>query len=792
MAATEAGSLVTAVLTAILALILVPVAIGLAYLYFLLLAGGRRAVWFGVPAAQPLRLAIALPAHNEEGVIGASVRRLLQADYPPEAFDVHVVADYCSDSTAAAARDAGAIVHERSEGPRGRKGYALGWLFQRLLDDRRAYDAIVVFDADSRVDPAFLQHASAALRSGSRVIQGRHVISNPDASTFSALADADMRLNNRIRNQAKSNLGLSARLMGDAMVFHRSVLEEHPWLAASSLAEDREYGIHWPARASVRSTPPWPWRGPGHDGLEGRRSPAPALVRRRVRAAAPLRGPAPGRGGAPREPGRARPGAGPPAAALLHPRDPGRARDGDLSRVGAGGPGALAPGRGCGRPAAPGGRVSADRPGGRARARERIPGAPARPRVRALAGRHRAARGAPPRQRAVDSDAAHRGQGGTMTPDPLRVLVIFGTRPEAIKMAPVIQALAARPADVSVRTCATAQHREMLDQVMALFDITPDIDLNLMQPGQTLSGLAARVLTALDPVLVAERPDWILVQGDTTTVMMAALAAQHRQVRVGHVEAGLRTWDRRNPFPEEMNRVVADHVSDLCFTPTDAARDNLLAEGIRPEVVRVTGNTVIDALLQIAGRDWQPDENSPLAQLPPDRDWLLVTAHRRENHGAPLEGICEALRTLARERGDRLHIVYPVHRNPLVWDPVHAALGGCAGITLLPPVDYQELIHLMKRCRLVLTDSGGLQEEAPSLHVPVLVLRETTERPEVLAAGATRLVGTDPQRIVRETGRLLDDPVAYAAMANVPNPYGDGHAAEHIAGALIEAGNRSG
>lgn len=379
-----------------------------------------------------------------------------------------------------------------------------------------------------------------------------------------------------------------------------------------------------------------------------------------------------------------------------------------------------------------------------------------------------------------------------MTPDPLRLLVVFGTRPEAIKMAPVVQALQGRPAVFAVRTCATAQHREMLDQVLRLFGITPDIDLNLMQPGQTLSGLAARVLTALDPVLVSERPDWILVQGDTTTVMMAALAAQHRQVRVGHVEAGLRTWDRRNPFPEEMNRVVADHVSDLCLAPTGTARDNLLREGIRPDAIRVTGNTVIDALLQVAARDWQPAPGSALAQLPPDRDWLLVTAHRRENFGRPLEDICRGLRTLAEERGGQVQVIYPVHRNPAVWGPVHAALDGCPGVTLLPPVDYQELIYLMKGCRLVLTDSGGLQEEAPSLHKPVLVLRETTERPEVLAAGATRLVGTDPVRIVREACRLLDDPAAYAAMANVPNPYGDGHAAEHIADALIEAGNRSG
>ena len=371
----------------------------------------------------------------------------------------------------------------------------------------------------------------------------------------------------------------------------------------------------------------------------------------------------------------------------------------------------------------------------------------------------------------------------------LRVLAIFGTRPEAIKMAPVVRALQARPDAFAVRTCATAQHREMLDQVLALFELTPDIDLDLMQPGQTLSGLAARVLSSLDPVLVAERPDWVLVQGDTTTVMMAALAAQHRQIRVGHVEAGLRTRDRRNPFPEEMNRVVADHVSDLCFAPTETARDNLLAEGIPAGAIRVTGNTVIDALLQVASRNWRPDPDSALARLPTDREWLLVTAHRRENFGEPLEGICQALRALAEQRGDRIHIIYPVHRNPQVWDPVHAMLRDHPGITLLPPVDYREMVYLMKQSRLILTDSGGLQEEAPSLHKPVLVLRETTERPEALAAGATRLAGTDPQRILREACRLLDDPQAYAAMARAGNPYGDGHAAERIAAELgLEVG----
>lgn len=368
----------------------------------------------------------------------------------------------------------------------------------------------------------------------------------------------------------------------------------------------------------------------------------------------------------------------------------------------------------------------------------------------------------------------------------LRVLIVLGTRPEAIKMASVVRVLQARPESFDLRICATGQHREMLDQVLQLFGIVPDIDLNLMLPGQSLSELGAHVLSGLDPVLVAERPDWVLVQGDTTTVMMAALAAQHRQVRVGHVEAGLRTGDRRNPFPEEMNRVVADHASDLCFAPTEATRANLCREGIADGRIRVTGNTVIDALLAIAGQGWAPGPGDPLAELPEDRDLLLVTAHRRESFGAPLDGICRALCRIARERGDQLQIVYPVHRNPQVWKPVHAMLGDMPGITLLPPVDYRALIYLMKRCRLVLTDSGGIQEEAPSLHKPVLVLRETTERPEALAVGATRLTGTDPARIVAETYRLLDDEKAYAAMAAAPSPYGDGHAAERIADALLD------
>ncbi len=366
----------------------------------------------------------------------------------------------------------------------------------------------------------------------------------------------------------------------------------------------------------------------------------------------------------------------------------------------------------------------------------------------------------------------------------LRILSIFGTRPEAIKLAPVIRELERHPQKVRSRVCVTAQHREMLDQVLDLFGIVPDVDLDLMRPNQTPSQVAAAVLEQLDAVLQKERPDWVLVQGDTTTVLAASLAAYHRRVRVGHVEAGLRTRDKWRPFPEEMNRRLADHLSDLHFAPTEQARQNLLREGLPDETIHVTGNPVIDALLEIAGRPWEPLAGHPFSRLPQDRRLVLVTAHRRESFGRPLLQICAALRHLARR--DDLHLVYPVHRNPNVWEPVHRELGAEPGITLLPPVDYGELVYLLKRCTLVLTDSGGIQEEAPALGKPVLVLRERTERPEGIEAGVARLVGTDPQRIVAEAGRLLDDPQAYEAMARAVNPYGDGHAAERIVAALLE------
>jgi UDP-N-acetylglucosamine 2-epimerase (non-hydrolysing) len=373
----------------------------------------------------------------------------------------------------------------------------------------------------------------------------------------------------------------------------------------------------------------------------------------------------------------------------------------------------------------------------------------------------------------------------------MRVLSIFGTRPEAVKMAPVVLRLARTPG-IEPLVCVTAQHRQMLDQVLSLFEIRPDIDLDLMQPNQSLAGITAAIFTHLDPVLTRVQPDWILVQGDTTTVMAAALLAYYQRVRVGHVEAGLRTGDKWQPFPEEINRKVAGVVSDLHFAPTEWSRQNLLREGVPDEAIEVTGNPVIDALQIAAGRPPSPEIQALHRRLglveqaganPPRL--VLVTAHRRENFGAPLEAICAALKSLAQSYGEGLRIVYPVHLNPNVQEPVYRLLGDVSNIHLLPPLDYLPLVSLMKRASLVLTDSGGLQEEAPGLGVPVLVMREVTERPEGVQAGTVRLVGAHTERIVGEARRLLDDPAAHAAMARAVNPYGDGHAAERIVAALL-------
>ncbi|HQO97387.1 MAG TPA: UDP-N-acetylglucosamine 2-epimerase (non-hydrolyzing) [Anaerolineaceae bacterium] len=371
----------------------------------------------------------------------------------------------------------------------------------------------------------------------------------------------------------------------------------------------------------------------------------------------------------------------------------------------------------------------------------------------------------------------------------IHVLNIFGTRPEAVKMAPVVLQLAAT-AGVESRVCVTAQHRQMLDQVLSVFKIVPDIDLNLMRPDQSLADLTAGILTHLDPVLKSEKPDWVLVQGDTTTVMTTALLCYYNRIRVGHVEAGLRTDDKWQPFPEEINRRIAGVVADLHFAPTQHARRNLLREGVPDERIVVTGNPVIDALQQIVTHPMPTETQELLDQTgirPGGRRLVLVTAHRRENFGKPLADICEALRGLAEQYSDSIHLIYPVHLNPNVQQPVYQLLAGVPNITLLPPLDYLPMVHLMKRATLVLTDSGGIQEEATGLGVPTLVLREVTERPEGLEAGVLKLVGSDPARIVRESARLLDDPDAHAAMAQAANPFGDGHAAERIVKALVNS-----
>jgi UDP-N-acetylglucosamine 2-epimerase (non-hydrolysing) len=366
----------------------------------------------------------------------------------------------------------------------------------------------------------------------------------------------------------------------------------------------------------------------------------------------------------------------------------------------------------------------------------------------------------------------------------LKVLSVFGTRPEAVKMAPVVRTLAQYPQTIISRVCVTGQHRQMLDQVLNLFQIQPDYDLNVMAESQSPTQVAATVLRKLEPVLAQEQPDWVLVQGDTTTVMAAAIAAHYARARVGHVEAGLRTHDKSQPFPEETNRRLAGVVADLHFAPTEGARCNLLAEGVDPATVLVTGNPVIDALQYVSALPYAW-EAGPLAMIPRDRRLVLVTAHRRESFGRPLEEICAALAELAMRYRDEVHLIYPVHLNPNVQEPVYRLLRDIPNLSLLPPLDYLDLVHLMKQAELVLTDSGGIQEEAPGLGKPVLVLRAVTERPEAVAAGTVRLVGTNRCAIVEAASCLLDDPGAYAKMARAINPYGDGQAAPRIAQALL-------
>jgi UDP-N-acetylglucosamine 2-epimerase (non-hydrolysing) len=367
----------------------------------------------------------------------------------------------------------------------------------------------------------------------------------------------------------------------------------------------------------------------------------------------------------------------------------------------------------------------------------------------------------------------------------LKILSVFGTRPEAVKMAPIVRLLS-MTAGVQSRVCVTAQHRQMLDQVLNLFEIKPDHDLDLMRDDQSLAQLSANIFTHLDPVLEEFQPDWVLAQGDTTTVAVTALLAYFRRVKFGHVEAGLRTHDKWQPFPEEINRRVASVTADLHFAPTPWARDNLLNEGIDDRLIKVTGNTVIDAL-HFVRQQPQPAAIRELVEKlkGPGKRLVLVTAHRRENFGQPIENICAALRVLA-SRGD-VELVYPVHLNPNVQGPVQRLLENVQHITLLPPLDYLPLVHLMQAATIILTDSGGIQEEAPALGIPTLVLRDVTERPEGVEAGTLRLVGTETSHIVEAASRLLDDGSEYAKMARAANPYGDGHAAERIVEHLVSS-----
>ncbi|HRP26081.1 UDP-N-acetylglucosamine 2-epimerase (non-hydrolyzing) [Thauera sp.] len=373
----------------------------------------------------------------------------------------------------------------------------------------------------------------------------------------------------------------------------------------------------------------------------------------------------------------------------------------------------------------------------------------------------------------------------------LKVLTVFGTRPEAIKMAPLIAELERHPGLIDNRNCLTGQHKDMVAPLIELFGIRVDYDLQLMRENQTLEHITVAVLQEVGRILRAESFDLVLVQGDTTTSMAAALAAFYAGVRVGHVEAGLRTFDKHNPYPEESNRKMIDALADVFFPHTDMAKGHLLNEGIPEAQIEVTGNTVIDALLDVSNRPYS-FAGSVLDTLPFDsKRIVLVTAHRRESFGEPFESLCRGLRELALKYRDEIVLVYPVHRNPNVRAVVNDALAGLDNVLLIDPLDYMPLVHLMKRAYMVLTDSGGLQEEAPSLGKPVLVMRKVTERPEGVAAGTVRVIGTDAATIVAEASRLLDDAHAYHAMASKVNPYGDGTASQRIVRRILADAERA-
>jgi UDP-N-acetylglucosamine 2-epimerase (non-hydrolysing) len=364
-----------------------------------------------------------------------------------------------------------------------------------------------------------------------------------------------------------------------------------------------------------------------------------------------------------------------------------------------------------------------------------------------------------------------------------KLLFVFGTRPEALKLAPVILESKKRK-NVQTITCLTGQHREMVDQVLSLFKIKPDYDLNIMQRGQSLGDLTHRLLAAIQPVIAKVKPDCIVVQGDTTSAFVVALQAFYDKIPVAHVEAGLRSRDKHHPFPEEINRILISHVADYHFPPTKESKSNLLKEGISPKSIFVTGNTVVDALLEV--RKMPAARNHALLkQLTANKKIILVTAHRRESFGGPFENICKALKEIAEKNRD-VEIVYPVHLNPKVQEPVFRILSNHSRIRLLPPQSYEGFVALMNRAHFILTDSGGIQEEAPSFSKPVLVMRQVSERPDGIRLGVAKLVGTSRERIVKEANRLIRDVKAYQSMVQKRNPYGDGRASKKILDILVK------
>ena len=367
----------------------------------------------------------------------------------------------------------------------------------------------------------------------------------------------------------------------------------------------------------------------------------------------------------------------------------------------------------------------------------------------------------------------------------VKILSVFGTRPEVIKIAPAIKELRKHPDKFICCTCITAQHRQMVDQLLKLFEINPNYDLNIMKEDQSLEYITVIVLTKIGEIIRKERPDYLLVQGDTTTSMAACLAAFYQKVKIIHLEAGLRTWNKLHPYPEEINRIIIDSMSDFCFTHTEQAKQNLLREGVALDKIEVTGNTVIDSLLGIAATDIDT-RNSPLENIPFNKKIILVTAHRRENFGQPLINICNAIKEIALRYSSSVQIVYPVHPNPNVQKPVCSILKGIINVSLIEPLDYKYFVHLMRHSYLILTDSGGLQEEAPSLGKPVLVLRQVTERPEAVETGTAEVVGTQSRAIVEATVKLLENKEKYERMVQATNPYGDGNAGKRIVERLLK------